>query len=350
MKKVMFIDMMNTFIRNFASLPLSNDNGEHVGGVYGTLNSMVSVINKFNPDLVYCAWEGKGSSERRRKLLKEYKEGRKFTGFNRYFDTSKEEETDSFGRQLRVLKEIFDVLPVYQGSVDYLEADDVIAYMCTKTLSGPEYEKTIVSTDRDYWQLISDSVRVFRPVKSKGKDIAELIIPRVISDIETVVSIQDYNLGEEKDFKPIHPKNYLLTKCFGEKSDNIDGISGVGEKTIFKDFPFLVSLKENGDIYTISDLISHSQDQIAKGNKRYTKYISEDNQKLLLRNEQLIQLLEPDISLKARDSIEKSLTAILPKFNKFQFRIKLKREGISPSRIDSWMSAYSSVRPFDVKI
>ena len=57
---------------------LTNDDGEHVGGVFGTLNSLQSQNKKStDPDIVSVVWEGKGSSERRRKTLKEYKEGTK---------------------------------------------------------------------------------------------------------------------------------------------------------------------------------------------------------------------------------------------------------------------------------
>ena len=83
MKKVLLIDLMNMFVRNFSAMRLTNDDGEHVGGAFGTLNSLQYQIKKHNPDIVSVVWEGKGSSERRRKKLKEYKEGRKFRGLNR---------------------------------------------------------------------------------------------------------------------------------------------------------------------------------------------------------------------------------------------------------------------------
>ena len=130
MKKVLLIDLMNMFVRNFSAMRLTNDDGEHVGGAFGTHNSLQSQIKKHNPDIVSVVWEGKGSSERRRRMLKEYKEGRKFRGLNRHFKYSQEDEKESFARQLQLLKECLDVLPVYQPAVRYLEADDQIAYSC----------------------------------------------------------------------------------------------------------------------------------------------------------------------------------------------------------------------------
>ncbi len=71
MKKVLLIDLMNMFVRNFSAVRLTNDDGDHVGGVYGTLNSLQSQIKKHGPDVVSVVWEGKGSSERRRNIWKQ---------------------------------------------------------------------------------------------------------------------------------------------------------------------------------------------------------------------------------------------------------------------------------------
>ena len=162
MQKVLFIDLMNMFVRCFSSIRLSNDDGLHVGGVFGTLNSLQSQIKMHSPDIVSVVWEGKGSSERRRKTLKEYKEGRKFRGLNRQFQYSQEDEKESFARQLQLLKGCLDTLPLYQPAVQYLEADDQIAYSCRQLfLKG--YEKVIVSTDRDYFQLVDDIQIIFYP-------------------------------------------------------------------------------------------------------------------------------------------------------------------------------------------
>lgn len=342
--------MLNMYVRNFSSLPFTNDNGEHTGGILGSIQSIVSVTNKLKPDMIYIAWEGKGSAERRRKTLKEYKEGRKFTGFNRHFDTSKEDERESFRRQLLVLKNVFDSLPLYQGSVDYLEADDVIAYLCKKVLKSTEYDKIIVSTDKDYWQLLDDDITCFRPVKAGKYPKNELVLKQKNEDGSHCIVTLDYDSQEEKKRVLIHPNNYILVKCFGEKTDNIDGIKGVGEKTVLKDFPFLVSLKESGDIYGITDLVEYAKEQVLKGNTKYSKYISEENQSLLIRNEKIIQLLEPDISLASIKSIESSLTAFVPKFNLFQLRIKLKKEGIYPKRLDKWVEVFQFIKNEEIKL
>ena len=316
MKKVLLIALMNMFVRNFSAVRLTNDNGEHVGGVYGTLNSLQSQIKKHNPDIVSVVWEGKGSSERRRRTLKEYKEGRKFRGLNRQFEYSQEDESESFARQLQLLKECLDLLPVYQPAVQYLEADDQIAYSC-RTFFKDE-AKVIVSTDRDFFQLVDNNTSVYRPVKTKENPKGEMI------DMSYMVDKED-----------VFPPNYALLKAIvGDKSDNINGISGVGEKSVKRDFP-LLSTNEDMDVDSILDYARNQK------NKKYQKYI--DNEDLLRRNYKIVQLLDVDVNIQSIQALEKSYENKDLKFNSYQLRLKLLSEDISPSNIDNWVSSFMSV-------
>ena len=316
MKKVLLIDLMNMFVRNFSAVRLTNDNGEHVGGAFGTLNSLQSQIKKHNPDIVSVVWEGKGSSERRRRTLKEYKEGRKFRGLNRHFEYSQEDETVSFARQLQLLKECLDLLPVYQPAVQYLEADDQIAYSC-RTFFKDE-TKVIVSTDRDFFQLVDSNTTIYRPVKTKENPKGETI---------------DLNYMVEKEL--VFPPNYALLKAIvGDKSDNITGISGVGEKSAKRDFPLLSINEDMG----VDDILEYANSQ---KNSKYQKYI--DNEKLLRLNYKIVQLLDIEVNMQSIVALEKSYENKDLKFNPYQLRLKLMSEDISPTNIDNWVSSYMSV-------
>ena len=316
MKKVLLIDLMNMFVRNFSAVRLTNDNGEHVGGAFGTLNSLQSQIKKHNPDIVSVVWEGKGSSERRRRTLKEYKEGRKFRGLNRHFEYSQEDETVSFARQLQLLKECLDLLPVYQPAVQYLEADDQIAYSCRNFFKNEA--KVIVSTDRDFFQLVDSNTTIYRPVKSKENPKGEMI---------------DLNYMMEKEF--VFPPNYALLKAIvGDKSDNITGISGVGEKSVKRDFP-LLSVKED---MGVDDILEYANSQ---KNSKYQKYI--DNEEMLRLNYKIVQLLDIEVNMQSIVALEKSYENKDLKFNPYQLRLKLMNEDISPTNIDNLVSSYMSV-------
>lgn len=309
LKRVLLIDLMNMFVRNFSAIRLTNENGEHVGGFFGTLQSIQGLVNRFDPEAVVVVWEGKGSSERRRKTLKTYKEGRSFKGLNRHFDTVKEEETESFARQLRLLKETLDMLPVYQLGVKYLEADDVIAYLTTQVLKRDDIQNIIVSTDRDYLQLVDESTIVFRPVK-KGGQYGETI------------GLNDVG---------VYPPNYLLVKSIiGDNSDKIAGIKGVGEKTVLKDFPIL----QDQQRYRMKDLIGYCK----VSGKKYQKYV--DAEEKLLENEKLMQLLEPDVTLDDIREMENTFKNKKTRFTPPSFRLKLLVEDVSPTNIQRWIETF----------
>ena len=317
MKKVLLIDLMNMFVRSFSSLPLTNDNGEHVGGVYGTLNSLQSQIKKHNPDIVSVVWEGKGSAERRRKMLKEYKEGRKFRGLNRYFEYSQEDESESFAKQLQLLKECLDVLPVYQPAVQFLEADDQIAYSCRNFFKNEI--KIIVSTDKDFFQLIDEDTTIFRPVKTKDSPQGEFV------DLEWMIEKEN-----------IFPPNYALLKAIvGDKSDNIAGVKGVGEKTAKREITLLADEID----YDVDELMEFVK---TNKNKKYQKYI--DNEELIRNNYRLVQLLDIDVNIQSIVALERSYEKKELKFNSYQLRLKLLSEDISPTSIDNWVSIFMSVQ------
>ena len=313
-KPVLFIDLLNLYCRSFASVPLTNDNGEHVGGVYGSLNALQSYGKRFEPSECIIAWEGSQSGERRRKKLKEYKEGRKMVGMRRGFTTSDVDEKEAFARQLELLKNSLDHLPMKQVAVKYLEADDAIAYMAKKVI---DKKSIIITTDRDYLQLVDENISVFRPVKTKENPTGEMI-----------------NLEWMHKKENIHPYNYALLKAIvGDKSDNITGVKGIGEKTARKDIHLLWSAHEEFDI---DDLFKWL---LTRKEKKYQKYL--DNEDLIRLNYKIVQLLELEISLASIDSLRNSYISETPKFNSYQFRINLLSEDISPTNLDNWMASFS---------
>ena len=313
-KPVLFIDLLNLYCRSFASVPLTNDNGEHVGGVYGSLNALQSYIKRFEPSECIIAWEGSQSGERRRKKLKEYKEGRKMVGMRRGFTTSDRDEKEAFARQLELLKASLDHLPMKQVAVKYLEADDAIAYMAKKVI---DKKSIIITTDRDYLQLVDENISVFRPVKTKENPTGEMI---------------DLDWMHKKE--NIHPYNYALLKAIvGDKSDNITGVKGIGEKTARKDIHLLWSAHEEFDIDDLFEWL------LGRKEKKYQKYL--DNEELVRLNYKIVQLLELEISLSSIDSLRNSYISETPKFNSYQFRITMMSEDISPTNIDTWLANFS---------
>jgi DNA polymerase-1 len=205
--KVLIIDGMNTFIRSWTTNPAMNENGEHVGGIIGSLNSIGFQIREFNPTRVILIFDGKDGSQTRRKVYDGYKSDRGKNRFrvNRQYPEmmNEEEESISMKRQLMWLIDILDYLPITTMIFDGMEADDAIAYISTE-LIGEGEECVIASTDKDFLQLINDKTTVYSSTKKKY-----------------------YNRDVFFEEWGIYPENYLLFRTLdGDTSDNIPGING----------------------------------------------------------------------------------------------------------------------------
>lgn len=217
--RVLLIDGLNLFFRNFATINFMNKDGVPIGGMAGFLRSLGSLIQLTQPTGVYVIFDGQGSSTNRKNLLPEYKSNR---GINRItnWDTydSIEEEGESKVDQITRLIHYLQCLPVKIGMIDKAEADDMIAYLATKLSKERSSDVIIVSSDKDYLQLANPKITVYRPISKKFYKAKEVA--------------QEYG---------IHSDNFIIYKTLlGDKSDKINGIRGLGPKTLLKHFPELI--------------------------------------------------------------------------------------------------------------
>ena len=91
--KILIIDGLNTFIRCFSAIPTLNDDGAHVGGIVGFLRSVGYAIRTIRPTRTVIVFDGKGGSNRRKKIFPEYKAGRKMSErLNRSYDFNTKED------------------------------------------------------------------------------------------------------------------------------------------------------------------------------------------------------------------------------------------------------------------
>jgi DNA polymerase-1 len=290
MKNVIIIDALNMFLRSYVISPHLNKKGWPVGGTIGFLKSLQKVARDFDADEVIIAWDGHEGSARRRSMNKDYKGGRKPVRFNRRMvELSPEKEEANKGFQQVRLMEYLNEMPVIQLVADFTEADDIIALV----INHPRYEgwkKTIISSDKDFFQLCREDVQIYRPIQKK---------------IVTKQSIID-------DFK-IHPNNFALARAIeGDKSDNLPGIKGAGLKTIAKRFPYLI----REDEYVVSDII---RDCSMQGKKLKIHENIESNEELIKENYAIMQLQHPNIRPMNRELIKKAIIDFEPTFNKIKF-------------------------------
>ena len=89
-EKILIIDAMNTFIRNYVMNPSLSATGSPIGGTKGFLMSLQKMAREIKPDNIIVVWDGGGGSAKRRAMVKEYKEGRKplkLSKLNRAYDS-----------------------------------------------------------------------------------------------------------------------------------------------------------------------------------------------------------------------------------------------------------------------
>ena len=231
--RILLIDGLNLFFRNFAMLNMVNPDGVHVGGLGGFFRSLGALIRQIQPTQVYVVFDGAGSANNRKNLLPEYKSGRnlqRITNWEVFEDQDDEDDAkvDQIVRIIQYLK----TLPVKTVSIDKVEADDIIAYYSRVLPQKKEDKIFIVSSDKDFLQLVNENVIVYRPMEKE------------YYTIDTVV--EKYKMS---------PTNFILHKTLlGDNSDKVKGVKGLGEKGLLKKFPELTERDLTlDDIYNICE-------------------------------------------------------------------------------------------------
>jgi DNA polymerase I len=232
-ERILMIDGLNLFFRNFAMMNMVNPDGIHIGGLGGFFRSLGAEIRRVNPTQVYVIFDGAGSSNNRKNLLPEYKSGRDLQRITNWeaFDNLEDEHDAKVDQMVRIIQYL-KTLPVKTLSIPKVEADDVIAYLSSVIPQDPKDKVFIVSSDKDFLQLISKNVIVYRPMEKE------------FYTEETVV----------EKFK-MSPTNFILYKTLmGDNSDKVAGVKGLGPKKLYKLFPELSEKDMTlDDIYNICE-------------------------------------------------------------------------------------------------
>jgi 5'-3' exonuclease len=314
MKRLLIIDGQNMFIRNYVMSPQLDINGNPIGGLTGFMRSLQKEVRRAKPDRVMICWEGPGGSQSRREKNKNYKVGRKPPKLNRQYEfNSPEEEKENKYSQLLRLTEYLDHLPVLQLSLENVEADDIIAWAC-HCHEYADWQKLIISNDKDFIQLCDDKTVLVRPGKNE-----EVLNKKKV--------LEQYS---------IHPRNFAWARAIvGDSSDNIAGIKGLGLPTVAKRFSFL---SENKD-YGLEDIMSHAKNNNSKI-KAYQNVL--DNEEIIASNYEIMQLYISTISNQGVQKLKYAIQNDGINLNRTQIRTMLLKDGIGTLNIDELMLALRS--------
>lgn len=200
--RILIIDGSSLFFRAFYALPLlKTKKGLYTNAIYGFVMMLENAIDKVNPDSLVVCFDMKGGTFRN-ELYPDYKGTRAKT-------------PTELEQQFPLVRDILKLMNIKVLESPEFEADD-IAGTIAKQSEEAGYEVYIITGDRDYFQLVDNNVTVLYTKKG----IKEM-------DVITVDKIkEDYD---------INPLQFIELKALmGDKSDNIPGIDGIGEKTGLK--------------------------------------------------------------------------------------------------------------------
>ena len=288
--KVLLIDGLNLFFRNFAMLNMVNPDGVHIGGLGGFFRSLGAMVRQTQPTSVYVVFDGAGSSTNRKNLLPEYKSERnlqRVTNWEVFEDLDEEHDSkvDQIVRVIQYLK----LLPVKTTIIDKVEADDIIAVLSKRLVEKYDSTCFIVSSDKDFVQLVTDKIILYRPMEKEY-----------------------YNSSTVKEKFGCLSSNFILYKTLlGDNSDKIPGVKGLGVKGIFKKFPELQNQK-----MTLEDIFDIATRKF-KDHVVYSRILQDETK--LRTSYKIMDLSIPFIDDKQIEYLENLIEEDIPSLNSEMF-------------------------------
>jgi len=244
----------------------------------------------------------------RRDIFPQYKAGRKKTR-----DSSSHDWDDIFEFLNAFKDEMIEFMPYKVLEVYGAEADDIIAWLC-RCGEFSEWQKLIISNDRDFIQLCDDKTVLVRP----GKNEEVLNKNKILEQYQ------------------IHPRNFAWARAItGDKSDNLEGVKGLGLATVAKRFSFL---SENKD-YGLQDILTHAKNNNSKI-KAYQNVL--DNEEIIASNYEIMQLYTSTISSQGVQKLKYAVKNDGVTLNRSEIRKMLLKDGIGTLNIDELMLMLNS--------
>jgi DNA polymerase-1 len=220
-KRLFLLDAYALIFRGYYALiknPRINSKGQDTSAIMGFVNSLFDVIKREKPDHLAVCFD-KGGSKARTEMFEEYKANR-------------DETPDVIRQSIPIIQDILKALHIPVIELEGLEADDIIGTLA-KQAEKKDYQVFMVTPDKDFGQLVSENIFMYRPARM-GNAI----------EIWGIEEVQK-RFGVEKPEQVI---DYL--GMMGDASDNIPGLPGVGDKTakkFIKQFGSMEGLYENID-------------------------------------------------------------------------------------------------------
>jgi DNA polymerase-1 len=218
MKKIMILDGNSLLFRAFYALPpLKTKKGQYTNAVYGFLSMLYKLIDTYSPEYLCVAFDPEKPTFRHQQY-KDYK-------------ATRQKAPSELVQQFQLIRDVLDIHRIKRVEVEGFEADDLAGtFACAAKEQGTDVY--LVTSDKDYLQLIDENVKVI--LTKKG-----------------VSNTEEMDLKSMEEEYGLTPEQFVdLKSLMGDSSDNIPGVSGVGEKTALKlmqEYKSLDNIYENID-------------------------------------------------------------------------------------------------------
>ena len=235
MSRLLLVDgnsiMNRAFYGIMGSKMLMTDDGTYTNAVYGFLAILFKIIEDLDPEYIGVAFDLKAPTARH-KMYEGYK-------------ATRHGMPNELAMQMPIIKDILRDMNITIIEKEGYEADDILGTL-SKKAENENINVTILSGDRDTFQLTSDYITVRIPRTKLGK-----------------TEVEDYDRNKVKEVYGLEPIQLIEVKGLqGDTSDNIPGVPGVGEKTA------LSMIQEYGNIENIYKELEKGKADTIKGKTR----------------------------------------------------------------------------------
>ncbi|MDU2198803.1 MAG: 5'-3' exonuclease H3TH domain-containing protein, partial [Peptostreptococcaceae bacterium] len=281
-KRLIIIDGNSIINRAFYALPeMTSKDGLKTNAIYGFTTMLFKIIDTYQPTHISVAFDRKAPTFRHLEF-KEYKAGRK-------------KMPDELREQFEPLKELLDKFNIHRLELDGYEADDIIGTV-SKLGEENDYKVFIVTGDKDAIQLASNKTTTLITKKGVGE-------------------VEEYNFDSVMEKYEMTPTQFIdLKGLMGDKSDNIPGVPGIGEKT---------GIKLIKEFSSIENLVEHTDELKGSVKKKI-----EENKELAIMSKRLATIIRDvpiEVSLEELEYGDYDKDAVIEEFKRFGFTSLISR-------------------------
>lgn len=263
----------------FMRTPMYNSKGMNTSTIFGFLLSLDDIIKNKRPTHIAAVFD-LDKPTFRHQIYPDYKANRQIT-------------PEEIKKSVPVIKKILSIMNIEILEYPGYEADDIIGTIAKKA-ANKEYKVFMVTPDKDFCQLVDKNIFIYKPKKSGNES--------------EIIGIEEVN----KKFNIKNPEQFIeILAIWGDSSDNVPGVPGIGEKTASK---LIAEYSSIDNIFSNLDKLSPRQKELFQQNK---EILSLSKQLVTINTSVPIEFIEEKLEIKNYNENESELKEL---FNELNFK------------------------------